>query len=173
MKKIKTKQNPEFLSYVYHLTQKQDVYEALEQSLKQLNEVDIDVLKNIGFKTYEKGKWTVYQILQHLIDWERIWCFRAVIFARQEGSIPEAHDQVKMCQNSNANNLTVNQLINELLIVRQASMALFNSFDKKILKINCKFFEYQMPLEAIGLTIVAHQIHHLNVIKERYFPLSN
>ena len=76
-----------------------------------------------------------------------------------------------MGKNSNADELSIEQLVNELRIVRQSTIAMFESFSKKILETNCKFFEYQMPLFAIGLTIAAHQIHHFNVIKERYIPL--
>ena len=112
-----------------------------------------------------------HKIFQHLIDWERIWCFRAIIFARAEGTIPVAHDQDIMANNSNADELTIEQLINEIRIVRQSTIMLFESFNKDILETNCRFFEYEMPLFSIGLTITAHQIHHLNVIKERYVPL--
>ena len=122
-------------------------------------------------KTYAKDKWTINTIFQHLIDWERIWCYRAVLFARTEGSIPDGHDQEMMGNNSNANELSIDQLIDELRIVRQSTIKMFESYNKAILQTNCVFFEYQMPLDAIGLTVTAHQIHHFNIIKERYLPL--
>lgn len=55
-------------------------------------------LNRTGLKTYEKGKWTTHKILQHLIDRERIWCFRAMIFARGEGTIPVTHGQEVMAK---------------------------------------------------------------------------
>ena len=171
MEESNTKENPGFLEYVYKLNEGTELKEALELSLKKINEIDIAQFNRIGLKTYQEGKWTIHTILQHLIDWERIWCFRAVIFARSEGTIPDAHDQEIMGKNSNANELSIEQLVNELRIVRQSTIMLFESFSKKILETNCKFFEYEMPLFAIGFTITAHQIHHLNVIKERYIPL--
>ena len=125
----------------------------------------------IGLKVYDVDKWTVNKILQHLIDWERIWCFRAIIFARREGTIPDAHNQEVMGKNSNADELSIKQLVNELRVVRQSTIMMFESFNKKILETNCVFFEYEMPFYAIGLTITAHQIHHFNIIKERYLPL--
>jgi len=166
-----TKKNPEFLEYVYQLNADTELKEALEQSLKDIEELDLTQLNRIGLKTYAEGKWTVHTILQHLIDWERIWCFRAIIFARAEGTIPDAHDQEIMAGNSNADELSIEQLINELKIVRQSTIMMFESFNPQILETNCEFFEYEMPLSAIGLTITAHQIHHFNVIKEKYIPL--
>ena len=171
MDKSETKENPAFLEYVYKLNEGNELTEALQLSLKEINDIDIDQFKRIGLKTYEEGKWTIHKILQHLIDWERIWCFRAIIFARGEGTIPDAHDQEIMGKNSNADELSIEQLVNELRIVRQSTIMMFESFNKKILETNCKFFEYEMPLFAIGLTITAHQIHHFNIIKERYIPL--
>ena len=171
MKNQEVKKNPEFLEYVLKLNRGLELYEALQISLNQVNKLDIAQLSRIGLKTYERNKWTIHKILQHLIDWERIWCFRAIIFARGEGTIPAAHDQEIMGKNSNADELSIEQLVNELRIVRQSTIMMFESFNKKILQTNCVFFEYEMPLHTIGLTITAHQIHHFNIIKERYLPL--
>ena len=167
----KTSENPAFLEYVYQLNEGNELPGALEQSLVDINEIDIAQFNRIGLKTYKEGKWTINKILQHLIDWERIWCFRAIIFARGEGTIPVAHDQEIMGSNANADELSIEQLVSELRIVRQSTIMMFESFNKKILETNCKFFEYEMPLYAIGLTITAHQIHHFKIIKERYLPL--
>ena len=171
MEETETKKNPAFLEEVYRLNEGTELNEALKLSLKAINDLDIAQLNRIGLKTYAKGKWTIHKILQHLIDWERIWCFRAIIFARAEGTIPVAHDQEIMGSHSNADEISIEQLINELRMVRQSTLMMFDSFNKKILETNCEFFEYEMPLYAIGLTITAHQIHHFNIIKERYIPL--
>ncbi|WP_417785157.1 DinB family protein [Tenacibaculum sp.] len=171
MEKSEPQKKSNFLEYVLELNGDIELIEALELSLKEINNIDISQLNRIGFKTYEKDKWTIHKILQHLIDWERIWCFRALVFARKEGIIPEALDQETMGENSNANELSIEQLIDELKIVRQSTIMMFKSFNKEILKINCAFFEYEMPLFAIGLTITAHQIHHFKIIKEKYLPL--
>lgn len=173
MEKSETKKSPTFLEYVYELNKGTELTEALKLSLKKIDDIDITQLNRIGLKTYEKDKWTIHKILQHLIDWERIWCFRAIIFARGEGTIPSAHDQEIMGKNSNADETSIEQLVNELRIVRQSTIMMFESFNKKILKTNCIFFEYEMPLFAIGLTINAHQMHHFNIIKEKYIPLDN
>jgi len=171
MEESNTKQNPAFLEYVYELNKGVGLKEALQLSLQQIDNLDSAQLKRIGLKTYAEGKWTIHTIIQHLIDWERIWCFRAVLFARREGSIPVAHDQEIMGANSNADELPIEQLLRELRIVRQSTILLFESFNQDILETTCTFFEYEMPLNAIGLTITAHQIHHFGVINERYFPL--
>ena len=171
MDQSEQKENPAFLEYVYQLNEGAELNEALKLSLAKIDDIDIAQWKRIGLKTYAEGKWTIHKILQHLIDWERIWCFRAIIFARGEGTIPVAHDQEIMGQHSNADELSIEQLMNELRMVRQSTMMMFDSFNEKILETSCKFFEYEMPLFSIGLTVTAHQIHHFKVIEERYIPL--
>lgn len=171
MDKSQPKKDPTFLPYVYELTKGLGLIESLQSSLTQIDELDKGQLKRIGLRAYADGKWSIHKIFQHLIDWERIWCFRAIMFARAEGTIPEAHDQEIMGANSNADELTLDHLIKEISLTRQSSIMLFESFNEKILETNCEFFEYQMPLSAIGFTIAAHQIHHVNVIKEKYLPL--
>lgn len=171
MKNQEVKKNPEFLAYVLKLNGDIALNEALQISLNQIDNLDLAQLERIGLRTYEKNKWTIHKILQHLIDWERIWCFRAIIFARGEGTIPVAHDQEIMGKHSNADEIPIEQLVNELRMVRQSTIMMFESFNKNILDTSCKFFEYEMPLFTIGLTITAHQIHHFNIIKDRYIPL--
>ena len=171
MEKSDTKKKPPFLEYIYQLNEGMELAEALKLSLKAIDNLDIAQLNRIGLQTYEKDKWTIHKILQHLIDWERIWCFRAILFARAEGTIPDAHDQEIMAKNSNADELSIEHLVNELRIVRQSTIMLFKSFNKKMLETTCVFFEYEMPLFALGLAITTHQIHHFNTIKERYVPL--
>ena len=163
---------PAFLENVYALNEGIELTKALQLSLEKINDLDLAQLNRIGLKTYAQDKWTIHTILQHLIDWERIWCYRAILFARGEGSIPDGHDQEIMGDNSNADELSIAHLVNEMRAVRQSTILMFESFNQRILETNCIFFEYEMPLSAIGLTITAHQIHHFNIIKERYLPLS-
>lgn len=165
------KNNPAFLENVYELTKGYGLTEAMTQCVVDLNALDVALLNRIGLQTYKPGKWTVHTILQHLIDWERIWCFRAIIFVRKEGSIPEAHDQEIMSEHAHANDRTIESLVDELRIVRQSTVHLFQSFNQNDLQTTCAFFEYEMTITDIGLTIAAHQIHHFNVINERYVPL--
>ena len=171
MERSDTKKDSDFSEYVLKLNGDIELSEALKLSLKEINNLDIAQLKRIGLKTYEEGKWSVPKIIQHLIDWERIWCYRAVIFARGEGTIPDGHDQEIMGKNSNADELSIERLINELSIVRQSTIMMFESFNKTTFETNCKFFEYEMPLSSIGYAITAHQIHHFDIIREKYVPL--
>lgn len=171
MKKSAIKEFPEYFDYYIHLNEDVTLEEAFEKSLHQIDELDIIHLKHIGLQVYAEGKWTIPQIIQHLTDWERIWCYRTIVSVRKEGNIPEALDQEIMASNSNANELPIEQLVGELRAVRVATQALFASFNQQILETNCRFYNCHMPVLAMGFNIIGHQLHHFKVIKERYMSL--
>lgn len=173
MEKQQQPQQPGFLEEVRKLNGEVELSDALRLSLNEIDRLDVAQLKRIGLKTYQEGKWSVHKILQHLNDWERIWCYRAVLFARKEGSVPVGHDQELMGLHSNADDLSIDHLLAELRFTRQSTIMMFDSFTEDMLQTSCQFFEYEMPLDMLGFAITAHQIHHFQVIKARYFPLAD
>jgi len=173
VKRSDIKEAPEYFEKFIKLVEDIELTEAFNKSLKQINDLDIPQLKRIGNKVYANGKWSINKIIQHLTDWERIWCYRTLIFARKEGTIPEGHDQEIMADNSNADELSIEQLIAELKLVRLATKAMFDSYNQQFLETNCKFYKYEMSVLAMGFTIIGHQLHHFDIIKERYLPVEN
>jgi hypothetical protein len=173
MKRSDIKEFPEYFEYYIKLVDDIELADAFDKSLKQIDDLDIAQLKRIGLKVYADGKWSVNKIIQHLTDWERIWCYRTLVFARNEGTVPEGLEQNIMADNSNADGLPIEQLIAEFRAVRFATKAMFDTFNRQILETNCKFYKYEMSILAMGFNIIGHQLHHFKVIKERYFPLDN
>ena len=140
MKRSDIKQLPEYFERYVNLVDDIELVLAFEKSLKQIDDLDIAKLNRIGRRVYaEPSKWSVNKIIQHFTDWERIWCYRAILFARREGSVPEAHDEEIMAANSNADELPLEQIIAELRAVRVATKALFDGFNGQILETTCKF----------------------------------
>lgn len=173
MKRSDIKEYPEYFEYYINLVEDIELADAFNKSLKQIDDIDIAQLNWIGLKVYEDGKWSVNKIIQHLTDWERIWCYRTILFARREGTVPEGIEEKTLAENSNADELTIEQIIAELRTVRLATKAMFDTFNRQILETNGKFYKFEMSVLAMGFCIIGHQLHHFNVIKERYFPLDN
>lgn len=171
MRKSDIKEFPEYFDYYINLNDELELADAFDKSLKQIDDIDIEKLKRIGLKTYAAGKWSVHKIIQHLTDWERIWCYRTLISVRKEGSIPPGQDHEVMADSSNADELPIELLIAELRAVRLATKAMFDTFNHDILSANCKFYKSKMSVLAMGFNIIGHQLHHFNIIEERYFPL--
>ncbi|MEZ5026113.1 MAG: DinB family protein [Chitinophagales bacterium] len=162
---------PEYFEHFINLIDDIELDDAFEKSIQQIDSIDISLFEKIGLQTYAEGKWTVNKIIQHITDWERIYCYRILLYVRHEGTIPPGHDEQKMADASNADAIPITQLINELRSVRIASRALFQSFNDEQFMLSCKFLNYEMSVLALGFNIIGHQIHHLQVIQERYVPL--
>ena len=173
MKRSDIKEFPEYFEYYIKLVEDIELADAFDKSLQQIDDLDIAQLKRIGLKVYADGKWSVNKIIQHLIDWERIWCYRTLVFARNEGTVPEGLKQEIMADNSNADELSIEQIVDELRAVRLSTKAMFDSYNQQILETNCKFYKYEMSVLAMGFNIIGHQLHHFDIIKERYLPLDN
>lgn len=144
---------------------------ALDKQFYGLQNLNLEVLEALGNQTYASGKWTVKEVLQHIIDWERIFCYRALVYARLDSNFPVSHDENLMAANSHANQRTIKQLIEELLIVRSSTISLFNSFTEKDLGQKANHSTNGISVSMIGYIIIGHQIHHLKIIEERYLPL--
>jgi DinB superfamily len=162
---------PQYFEKYINLVDDLELAQAFEKSITQLDRLDKNLLANLDGKRYASDKWTTKETLQHVIDWERILSFRTLLFARKEGSIPQNVDGDLLAANMNAEQRTIDSLIDELKFTRLSTKALFESFDNKTLDNTGTNWKYEISVLAMGYTIIGHQIHHLNIIEEKYYPL--
>ncbi len=118
--------------------------------------------------SYGKGKWTIAEVLQHIIDTERIFAYRALRFARKDKNALMGFDQDEYVPNSNANNYSKSELIADFEAVRNSSTALFKSFTEDMLIQIGVASGSPMSTRAVGYILSGHQKHHLDVINARY-----
>jgi uncharacterized damage-inducible protein DinB len=148
-----------------------DLAGALQQSLRALDALDADRLAALADRVYAPGKWTVRDVLQHLIDVERIFGYRALRMARQDQTPLASFDENRYAEVSGANNRPLEALLAELRTVRLGTLALFESFSDEMLRQRGVMWKYEMPVLAVGFIAVGHQNHHFRILEERYFPL--
>ena len=117
---------------------------------------------------YAPEKWTVKELLLHIIDCERIYAYRALCFARGEQQALLGFDENDFAKNCNADKRTLQSILEEYLSVRQATIVLFEHFEKKDLLRIGKANNHDVSVRAIGFILVGHQQHHLKVLEERY-----
>jgi hypothetical protein len=160
---------PEYHERYINLTEDLELIDVLVKSLNDLEALDLSFLNEIGDKAYAPGKWTVKEVLQHLIDCERIFNYRTLLFARNDKTPVPGFDQDYYVKTSNAGTRTVNSLVDELKSVRRSTISLFGSFNDTQLKRKGISWKYEMSVLAMGFTIAGHQIHHFNILRERYF----
>ena len=80
---------PQYFDGYIGLVADVELSRALEDSIRQLDSLDKNLLAELGGKRYAPDKWTVKGILQHVIDWERILSYRTLLFARREGAVSQ------------------------------------------------------------------------------------
>ncbi|HET6243977.1 MAG: DinB family protein [Bacteroidetes bacterium] len=171
MKKSQITVIPEYFNYYLSLIQDVDLNISLENHLTEINEIDIKEFEALKDIVYAANKWTVKDILQHIIDTERIMTFRALLFARGDKNTLAGFDENSFAVNTTVQNRSVMGLINEFVQVRKSTLLLFENFNDKMLNATGMANGKEISVLAIGFIICAHQKHHLNVIKERYLPL--
>jgi hypothetical protein len=117
---------------------------------------------------YEKNKWTIKEILVHIIDDERIYAYRALCFARNEKTALPGFEQDDYVRFSNANARSIENILQEYAAVRNATIALFEGFDEIALLREGIANNNKATVRALGYHIAGHELHHINIIKEKY-----
>lgn len=117
---------------------------------------------------YAEGKWTIKDIIQHIIDTERIFAYRALRISRNDKTLLPGFEQNYYVDNTNANDRNIQDLLTEFSAVRQSTLLLFKSFSEKQLKRMGTASNAAISVRAIGFIIIGHQKHHQKVFQERY-----
>lgn len=121
-----------------------------------------------GDFAYAPDKWTIKEVLLHIIDAERIFAYRALRFARNDKTDLPGFEQNDYVPASNAGSRTINSLIAEFLTVRVSSISLFETFDEEVMKRTGTANKNTVSVEALGYIISGHCLHHANIINQRY-----
>lgn len=159
---------PEFFDrYIVLTDESLSLIESLSSTKKLFRNVQQDLTKLENYR-YEEGKWTPKELLQHVIDTERIMAYRALCIARGEKQKLNGFSEKDYAATSNSNNRAINDLLNEFNVVRASSIALFQSFDNTMLENTGISNDIEITPLALGFIIVGHAIHHFNVFTERY-----
>ena len=143
-----------------------------------LEELEISVHRMIRFVReipmdkfdyrYAEGKWTIKDILQHLIDSERIFSYRALRFARKDQTPLPSFEENDYAAVANGSQRSIQDLLTELAVVRQSTISLFKTFDDETLKRTGIASGHPMSVRALGFVIIGHQNHHEQIYQERY-----
>ncbi|WP_369753832.1 DinB family protein [Flavobacterium sp. WC2409] len=117
---------------------------------------------------YAEGKWTIKDIIQHIIDTERIFAYRALRISRNDKTPLPGFEENYYVDNTNANERNLQGLLTEMAVVRQATLSLFKSFSEEQLLRTGTASNTSISVRAIAFIIIGHQKHHQKVYQERY-----
>lgn len=145
-----------------------DIPDTLE---RQLGET-LDLLSGLPPEKlqyrYAEGKWNIPQILQHLIDTERIMAYRALCFARGDSTPLPGFEQEDYAREANTEERTLGAMLEEYAAVRRASILLFRSMNDALLQRSGTANKGTLKVNTLAWVIAGHEIHHTGIIRERY-----
>ncbi|RBW62461.1 DNA damage-inducible protein DinB [Tenacibaculum sp. E3R01] len=137
---------------------------SLHQTKKLINNLSNEKL---DFK-YAENKWSVKEVLVHIIDDERIYGYRALSFARNDKTNLPGFEQEDYNFNSDTSERTIESILEEYEALRLSTIALFKGLSDKALKRIGVANGNQASARALGYHILGHDLHHIKIIKDLY-----
>ncbi len=158
---------PYFNTYI-KLVEEENINNALKDQLPVAEEFLNSITEEQSFYKYAEGKWSIKEVLQHIIDAERVFVYRAMAFARQEQNLLPSFDENEYAANSHADDRPWKELTGELVALRKSTIFFFDSLSEEDFNTIGKASNYEISVLALAYVTVGHLTHHLNLIKERY-----
>ena len=159
---------PAYFDGYLKLVGEDDMIEAMKNSKSEFTAWATDISEDKGTYTYQEGKWTVNDMLQHVIDTERIFQYRSLSIARGEMNELPGFDHNSYAKNSKANQRKLSDIIAEFTRLRDASIDLYSSMDETNMKYKGMANGFVVQPVLFGYLITGHLRHHLNVLGARY-----
>jgi uncharacterized damage-inducible protein DinB len=158
----------EYYQKYIDLVKGDDIFRILvEQNMDSQNVLN-SFSESKGNYKYAEGKWTVKEVIGHMMDVERIFAYRALCIARGETNPLPGMDQDMYVSNGNFNKRQLFDLNYEYRLLRESNILLFGGFDKSVLQKKGTASGYEVTVLALMFMTVGHEKHHLNVLMERY-----
>jgi len=160
--------NPFYETYITTLKKDSSLLEAFYDGLNDFkHNIERIPMEKWNF-SYDDGKWSVVEVLQHIIDTERVFQYRALCFSRSDENHFPGFEQDDYVLSSNASTRSKESILAEFIAVRKSTIALFESFDQKVLQKRGVASNSLMSVAAAGFIISGHLRHHQRILEERY-----
>ena len=145
-----------------------DIFDTLAAQPDEIKALLAPLAEEKGSYAYADGKWTIKELLSHIIDGERIFAYRALRISRGDKTPIEGFEQDDYIANSNANNRTFADLIDEFTLERQANVHLFKNISAVGSKEMGTANDNPVSARAIAYIMAGHVRHHIGVLTEKY-----
>ncbi|GAA4750711.1 DinB family protein [Flavisolibacter ginsenosidimutans] len=159
---------PEWFHKYVKLVKEDDASEAMRANTTAVLPFLQSIPEEKWTHRYAEGKWSIKEVVQHLIDAERIFDYRALCIARGETVSLPGFDENTYAEKSKAHNRSKEELIEELKAVREGTEKLFASLDDEQLSAKGISNNNPITVNGLGYIIPGHVQHHVNILKERY-----
>jgi uncharacterized damage-inducible protein DinB len=146
------------------------VLELLRQEPARLEAILAGLSPSDEQFAYEAGKWTIREVLGHVVDSERVFSFRALHMARGDSTALPGMDQNIWAAAANAGRRPLASLLAEFRALRAANVELFSSLGEEALERRGVASDCEFSVRALVYIIAGHQLHHTRILGERYLP---
>jgi len=117
---------------------------------------------------YAPGKWSVQEVLGHVIDAERVFTYRALTFARQDPAALPGFDENQWMPAAGFDRRPLASIVDEFRVTRAATLAFFGSLDEEALTRRGRANNAEVSVRALAHIIAGHELHHVSILRERY-----
>jgi uncharacterized damage-inducible protein DinB len=146
----------------------ESVNEIINKYAEPLQQFYLNLPEEKADHAYAEGKWTVKELLLHIIDAERIFSYRALRIARKDQTPLPGFDENSYTPASKASNRSLQSLKDEFLAVRKSTDILLSTFDEEQLSQKGIASEQPVTVNAIAFIVYGHMIHHKQILEGRY-----
>ncbi len=161
---------PGLAGYIAQVTA-EDALQALEEQQREMLQLLDSLTDERALVRYAPDKWSLKEVLGHIIDTERIFAYRALRFARGDRTPLPGFDQDEYVRAARFDARPLRDLRDEYESVRRATLALFRGFDEEALAQRGTANEAEATARALAYVIAGHERHHLRIIRNRYLKL--
>ena len=148
-----------------------DLLEQLKKQKENFPQFIASIPDDKWHTAYDEGKWTIAEVLTHVLDAERVFQYRALRFARNDTTSLPGFDQDAYVPYSGAAQMTKEEVIEDYRAIRTSTIALFSKLDESALRRKGYANESAMSVGALGFVMCGHQRHHRDVIRSKYLQI--
>jgi hypothetical protein len=163
--------DPYYQKYI-SLVPEEEIIPALTGQIDDLSKLFENVSEEIGTFAYAEGKWSVKEVLSHLIDGERMFAYRALRVARGDKTPIEGFEQDGYIENSHANRRPLAELIREFDLLREANVIFFSNLESADWVRTGTANNVEISVRSLAWIMVGHVRHHVAILRERYLTKS-
>ncbi len=145
-----------------------DILKYMEEQTNEFDELFSELTEGDSLFVYEEGKWSIKEVIGHIVDTEWIFGVRALRFARRDKIELPQFDENEFVRNANFNDQPLDNLIEQFRAIRLSNLLLFDSFSEEMLTLQGNAAGNRMSVRTIPFVLAGHVKHHMDVIKERY-----
>jgi uncharacterized damage-inducible protein DinB len=162
-----TEYDPYYERYI-SLVPDDDIVQTLSAQLEETLKVLGSISESQAGYRYAPDKWSIKEVIGHVVDSERIFAYRALRFARNDHTPIEGYDQDEFARYGGFDQRTLADLAAELEYVRRANIVLFSSFNEAVLERHGMANQVEVSVRALLYILAGHERHHMSVLKTRY-----